>query len=159
MPIKFEVRNRWTGNIQFTADLDCDENVSLRLKMGLAVKWAYKSDADLRGADPMTGKPYRPDYFQKLWRSVRDAQGVSQAIWNRDLRAGGSPKGAPPTHPRTTLRSWRAMPTSGQQRGFTTGRRSMPRGALLPPEQRIEARENDAGAHATHATPIVQCFQ
>jgi integrase len=43
--------------------------------------------------NPMTGKPYRPDYFQKLWRDVRDAQGVSQAIWNRDLRAGGITEG------------------------------------------------------------------
>ena len=43
--------------------------------------------------NPMTGKPYRPDYFQKLWRSVREAQGVSQAIWNRDLRDGGITEG------------------------------------------------------------------
>ena len=26
--------------------------------------------------NPVTGKPYRPDYFQKLWRYARDAQGV-----------------------------------------------------------------------------------
>lgn len=43
--------------------------------------------------NPMTGKPYRPDYFQKLWRTVRDDQGVSSAIWNRDLRAGGITEG------------------------------------------------------------------
>ncbi len=43
--------------------------------------------------NPVTGKPYRPDYFQKLWRTVRDAQEVSQAIWNRDLRAGGITEG------------------------------------------------------------------
>lgn len=43
--------------------------------------------------NPTTGKPYRPDYYQKLWRSVRDAQGVSSAIWNRDLRAGGITEG------------------------------------------------------------------
>jgi hypothetical protein len=43
--------------------------------------------------NPVTGKPYRPDYFQKLWRYARDAQGVSQAIWNRDLRAGGITEG------------------------------------------------------------------
>jgi hypothetical protein len=43
--------------------------------------------------NPVTGKPYRPDYFQKLWRSARDSQGASQAIWNRDLRAEGITEG------------------------------------------------------------------
>lgn len=44
-------------------------------------------------ANPMTGLPYRPDYYQKLWRAMRDSQGVSSAIWNRDLRAGGITEG------------------------------------------------------------------
>jgi hypothetical protein len=49
--IKFNVLNRWSGNIQFTAEIECDENSSPRIKMGLAVKWACLRDADLRGAD------------------------------------------------------------------------------------------------------------
>ena len=54
--MKFEIRNRWSGNVQFTADIDCSEDTPLRFKIGLAVKWAFKSgvvlrDADLRGAD------------------------------------------------------------------------------------------------------------
>jgi hypothetical protein len=48
--IKFDVLNRWTGEVQFTAEIDCDESASLRLKMGLSVKWARDSGADLRGA-------------------------------------------------------------------------------------------------------------
>ena len=49
--IPFDVRNRWSGEIQFTAQIECDETVSPRLKLGLAVQWARKSRADLRGAD------------------------------------------------------------------------------------------------------------
>lgn len=43
--------------------------------------------------NPNTGLPYRHDYFQKLWSSIRRAQKVSPAIWNRDLRAGGITEG------------------------------------------------------------------
>jgi hypothetical protein len=49
--MQFDIRNRWTGVLQFSADIACDEDTPLRIKIGLAVKWAYKSDADLSGAD------------------------------------------------------------------------------------------------------------
>lgn len=49
--IKFDIRNRWSGRVQFTAEIDCDEGTPLRVKIGLAAKWAFKSGADLRGAN------------------------------------------------------------------------------------------------------------
>jgi len=49
--MKFEIRNRWSGNVQFTAEIDCSEDTPLRIKVGLAAKWAFKSGADLSGAD------------------------------------------------------------------------------------------------------------
>jgi len=48
--MKFEIRNRWSGNVQFTAEIDCSEDTPLRIKVGLAAKWAFKSGADLSGA-------------------------------------------------------------------------------------------------------------
>ncbi len=45
--IKFSVTNRWTGDIQFTAEIDCAESDSVYLKLGLAVKWAFKTGASL----------------------------------------------------------------------------------------------------------------
>jgi uncharacterized protein YjbI with pentapeptide repeats len=48
---KFEVRNRWTGKVQFTAEIETTPLMTPRVKLGLAVKWAYKSGADLRDAD------------------------------------------------------------------------------------------------------------
>ena len=39
--------------------------------------------------NPRTGLPYRQWYFREVWKRSAAAAGVSQAIWNRDLRAGG----------------------------------------------------------------------
>lgn len=47
---KFEVRNRWTNKVQFTAEITCAPDATIGVKIGLAVKWARNSDADLRDA-------------------------------------------------------------------------------------------------------------
>ena len=59
--MKFDVLNRWSGGIQFTAEIECDANALPSIKMGMAVRWAVKEaanmcdanlcDADLRGAN------------------------------------------------------------------------------------------------------------
>jgi len=59
--IPFEVRNRFTGEVQFTAQIACSPNEKSSEKLGLAVKWAIKekaerayanlADADLAGAN------------------------------------------------------------------------------------------------------------
>jgi hypothetical protein len=54
--IKFDVLNRWTSAVQFTAEIECAPDAIPSLKLGLAVQWAVKSGADLsdaylRGAD------------------------------------------------------------------------------------------------------------
>jgi hypothetical protein len=53
---EIEVRNRWTGEVQFTAEVETTPLMTPRLKLGLAVKWGYRNgavlrDAVLRGAD------------------------------------------------------------------------------------------------------------
>jgi hypothetical protein len=48
---KFEVRNRWTGGVQLTAEIETTPLMSQRVKLGLAVRWGFKGGADLRGAD------------------------------------------------------------------------------------------------------------
>ena len=50
MPIKFDVLNRWTKKVQFTAEINCDETVSYSVKLGLAVKWGVETGANLAGA-------------------------------------------------------------------------------------------------------------
>ena len=49
--MKFEVKNRYTGDVQFVADIDCDEGASYSVKLGLAVKLAVKNKEILRDAD------------------------------------------------------------------------------------------------------------
>ena len=49
--MKFEIRNRFTGDIQFTAEIKCNEGAKTSIKIGLAVKWAIKTRANLAGAD------------------------------------------------------------------------------------------------------------
>ena len=46
-----------------SAEIDCDENASRSIKIGLAVKWAIKTDADLRGAD-LGGADLRGAYLR-----------------------------------------------------------------------------------------------
>ena len=45
------IRNRWTGAVQFEAEIDADQDAGVGIKVGLAVKWARDNSAVLRGAD------------------------------------------------------------------------------------------------------------
>ena len=96
--------------------------------------------------NPVTGKPYRPDYFQKLWRYARDAQGVSQAIWNCDLRAGGITEGRAANASTDDLAKLAVMLISGRQPRSMTGLKSKPQGGLRKPGRRTEAGRNSPGA-------------
>ena len=49
--IKFDVLNRFSGEVQFTAAIECAEDASTSVKLGLAVKWAIKTGANLAGAN------------------------------------------------------------------------------------------------------------
>lgn len=49
--IKFDVLNRFTGKLKFSAEIDCSEDAPRRLKLGLAVQWGRKNGADLSGAN------------------------------------------------------------------------------------------------------------
>ncbi len=49
--IDFDVKHRIAGTVLFTAKIECDNSSSLSVKLGLAVEWAVKNKAHLRGAD------------------------------------------------------------------------------------------------------------
>ena len=49
--IKFSVLNRWSCDVQFTAEIEADDATPTSVKLGLAVKWAVKSRANLYGAN------------------------------------------------------------------------------------------------------------
>lgn len=47
----FPIRDRWSGEVQFTAKIDLDETHPRSLRVGAAVKWAVENRANLREAD------------------------------------------------------------------------------------------------------------
>jgi hypothetical protein len=48
---KFEVRNRGTNAVQFTAEIEVTPGMTHHVKLGLAVRWGYKNGSDLRDAN------------------------------------------------------------------------------------------------------------
>ncbi len=48
---QFIVRNRWTDAVQFTAEIEVAPDMTTRVKLGLAVRWARKNGADMSGAN------------------------------------------------------------------------------------------------------------
>jgi len=49
--ISFDVTNRWTGAVQFTAQIECAEDAPASIKLGLAVKWGVKIRKNLAYAN------------------------------------------------------------------------------------------------------------
>jgi hypothetical protein len=49
--MQFNIPNRWTQEVQFTAEIDCTENTPHSLKLRLAAQWGITHKADLRGAN------------------------------------------------------------------------------------------------------------
>ena len=49
--MQFHVKNRYSGEVQFTAEIDCTEVDATSKKLGLAVKWAMDNEANLEWAN------------------------------------------------------------------------------------------------------------
>jgi len=75
--MKFDILNRWTGAVIFTAEIDCSEDERQSVKLGLAVKVADKSGADLTDAD-LT--PIRDDLWAVLSATPAEAEAVAIAL-------------------------------------------------------------------------------
>ena len=49
--INFDITHRFTGAVQFTAEIDCAEDAPRSVKLGLAVQWGLKTRANFAGAN------------------------------------------------------------------------------------------------------------
>ena len=49
--MKFEIKNRWNGEVQFTAEIECTEDTPYSIRLGLAVRIAHLRDANLSDAN------------------------------------------------------------------------------------------------------------
>ena len=85
--MQFAIANRFTGNIQFIAEIECSEDASV--KLGLAVRWGHKTGADLEGAD-LEGADLRGAYLKGAnlkgaylkGAYLRGANGVRPELFN-----------------------------------------------------------------------------
>ena len=59
--MKFEINNKLNGKVQFTSEIECNNDCAIPVRLGLAVKWAIKNGADLRGADLRDGDLFGAD--------------------------------------------------------------------------------------------------
>ena len=69
--MEFKILNRFSGEVQFTAEIGCKEDESTSIKIGLAVKWAIKSNANLSGADLSRA------YLSRAYLSGADLSGAN----------------------------------------------------------------------------------
>ena len=66
----FEVRNRFTRKVQFTAKIEADPSVPFGIRLGLAVKWGLANKADLTRAY-LTGALIKDEVVARLFASVQ----------------------------------------------------------------------------------------
>ena len=90
MKFKIEIKNRWTAKVQFTAEIESSDNASEGVKLGAAVKKAYKAGADLRGAD-LRGAVLRGAVLRDA--DLRDADLTGADLRDADL-SGADLRGA-----------------------------------------------------------------
>ena len=89
--MKFEIKNRFTGAVQFECELDAEyEDRSICFKLGLAIKIAVKQGASLQGADLRGANLQGADLRSANLRSA-DLQGAD--LQGADLR-GANLQGA-----------------------------------------------------------------
>ncbi|MEJ0095132.1 MAG: pentapeptide repeat-containing protein [Methylocella sp.] len=98
--MQFEIRNRWSGDVQFTAEIECADDAPISIKVGLAVKWGFSNGASLVGASldganlrgvNLRGanlRSVRADLYDILLRAIPEVPALLTAL--REGRVNGS---------------------------------------------------------------------
>ena len=81
--MQIQIRNRFTNAVKFTAEIEAGENTNWRVKIGLAVKWAFQTKADLSDAD-LSGAVLRGAVLSGAVLSGADLSGA--VLRGADLR-------------------------------------------------------------------------
>ena len=89
---KFEIKNRWTGNVQYSCELSAEvAGKSYGLQLGFAVKSAVAGDADLSNADLRDADLRGAVLSNAVLRGadLRDADLSNADLRGADLRGAG----------------------------------------------------------------------
>ena len=81
--MQFDIRNRYTESVLFTAEIACAEDAPASVKIGLAVIWAVRTGAYLRGAD-LRGAYLSGAYLRRAF--LREADLSGGTLSGADLR-------------------------------------------------------------------------
>ena len=137
----FEIKNRFSGAVQVVAEIKCDENASYSVKLGLAVRWAFKNGANLRGADlrgaDLGGANLRGAYLGDA--NLRGADLGGADLRGLILLARATRKDGYEYHAWTSVLGGMVI---------TAGCRTWQDGSVLTPGMAIEHARN----HSTHTT-------
>lgn len=94
--MQFEIRNRWSGDVQFTAEIDCAADASPSAMAGLAVEWAVAAGADLSGVDLssayfsvaylseayLSEAPVIEDIHAKVYDAASQPGALDMSVWH-----------------------------------------------------------------------------
>ena len=83
--MKYDIKNRFTGELQFTADIDCADQAPESKKLGLAVLWGLVNGANLAGAY-LAGADLAGAYLARanLARANLAGANLAGADWGED---------------------------------------------------------------------------
>ena len=73
--MKYEIKNRFTGEVQFIANIKAKKDDAISAKVGLAVRWAIENKADLSGAN-LSGAYLSGAYLSRANLSGADLSGA-----------------------------------------------------------------------------------
>jgi len=94
--MKYDVLNRFTGRVKFTAEIDCHESAPRSLKLRLAVLWAIENETDLRDSDlsysdlrgsDLSGSDLRGSNLSGS--NLRGSRGISNKAIDGGIRSDG----------------------------------------------------------------------
>jgi hypothetical protein len=77
----FNILNRFTGSVMFTAEIDCADDAPRGIRLGLAVQLAVKSGADLSDAD-LRGAPIIDDIHAKVYTAASQPGALDMGLWH-----------------------------------------------------------------------------
>ena len=84
--MQFDILNRWTRAVLFSAEIDCADSAGSHTKMGRAVRMAVALNADIKGANLigayLEGAPVIPSIHQTIYAAASAPEALDMKNWH-----------------------------------------------------------------------------